>query len=436
MRRALGHLVTLLLVVGALAALIFAPGAALVVLLALFAAWLMASRAGAQSLAVTRVGLATIPERLGSAAVVVVGIGGVVGVLVALLAMAVGFEHTLRQTGTDDTVILLRAGAQTELNSVLSHETAELIKQQPQVQHDASGQPLASAELVVVASLPKRSNNLDANVEIRGVDERAWPLYPNVRITAGRPFAPGLRELVVGKDAARQFKGLDIGASLRLNGQTWTVVGAFSANDSHDSEIWADTSVVGSTYRRGSSTTSVTVKLAAPGALEGLQAALAADPRLKVDAMTTRAYYSKQSEQLTRLIRILGTAVGVIMAIGAVFGALNTMYAAVASRGREIATLRAIGFRGGPVVVSVLLETMLLALLGGVLGALAAWLLFNNYTTSTLGQNFSQVVFSFRVSPQLMWLGLKWALAIGFVGGLYPALHAARLPVTAGLREQ
>ena len=436
MRRALRNLLTLLLIALALAALIFAPGWGLLALLLLFGAWLLGSRAGAQSLAVTRVGLATIPERLGSSAVVIVGIGGVVGVLVALLAMAVGFQQTLRQTGTDDTVILLRAGAQTELNSVLSHETAELIEQQPQVQHDAAGRPLASAELVVVASLPKRSNNLDANVEIRGVDERAWALYPNVRITTGRRFAPGLRELVVGKDAARQFKGLELGSSLRLNGQDWSVVGTFLANDSHDSEIWADTSVVGSTYRRGSSTTSVTVKLTDPGALEALRAGLAADPRLKVDAKTTRAYYSEQSQQLTRLIRILGTAVGFIMAIGAVFGALNTMYAAVASRGREIATLRAIGFRGGPVVVSVLIETMLLALLGGVLGALIAWLIFNNYTTSTLGQNFSQVVFSFRVSPELMWLGLKWALAIGFVGGLYPALHAARLPVTAGLREQ
>ncbi|MBV9343995.1 MAG: ABC transporter permease [Gammaproteobacteria bacterium] len=436
MRAALRNLLTVLIVVLALAALAMLPWWLILAAAALFALWMLATRGGGQALAVTRVGLATIPQRLGSSAVVIIGIGGVVGVLIALLAMAVGFEETLRQTGTDDTVIVMRAGAQTELNSVLSHETAQLVEQQPQVQRDAHGQPLASAELVVVASLPRRSNGLDANVEIRGVDERAWALYPHVRIIAGRRFTPGLRELVVGKDAARQFAGLDIGSTLRLNGQVWTVVGTFAANDSHDSEVWADTGVVGSTYRRGSSTTSVTVRLSAPGALDALLANLAGDPRLKVDAKTTRAYYSEQSERLTNLIRVLGTVVGVIMAIGALFGALNTMYAAVAARGREIATLRALGFRGGPVIVSVLLETMLLALLGGLLGALIAWLLFNNFTASTLGQNFSQVVFSFHVSPQLMWQGLKWALAIGFVGGLFPALHAARLPVTAGLREQ
>ncbi|MBV9621615.1 MAG: ABC transporter permease, partial [Gammaproteobacteria bacterium] len=303
MRAALRNLLTVLIVVLALAALVMLPWWLILAAAALFALWMLATRGGGQALAVTRVGLATIPQRLGSSAVVIVGIGGVVGVLIALLAMAVGFEETLRQTGTDDTVIVMRAGAQTELNSVLSHETAQLVEQQPQVQRDAHGQPLASAELVVVASLPRRSNGLDANVEIRGVDERAWALYPHVRIIAGRRFTPGLRELVVGKDAARQFAGLDIGSTLRLNGQVWTVVGTFAANDSHDSEVWADTGVVGSTYRRGSSTTSVTVRLSAPGALDALLANLGGDPRLKVDAKTTRAYYSEQSERLTNLIR-------------------------------------------------------------------------------------------------------------------------------------
>jgi putative ABC transport system permease protein len=213
------------------------------------------------------------------------------------------------------------------------------------------------------------------------------------------------------------------------------VVGGFESDDAHDSEIWADTDVVGSTYRRGSSTTTVLARLTDPQAYAALKASIASDPRLQVDVKTTRAYYSEQSERLTRVIRILGTVVGAIMAVGAVFGALNTMYAAVAARAREIATLRAIGFRGVPVVVSVLLETMLLALLGGVIGAAVAWLLFDNYTASTLGRNFSQVVFAFSVSPALLWDGLKWALAIGFVGGLFPAVRAARIPVTAGLRE-
>jgi len=428
-------LAMLVVIAVAVILLILAPWWALVVFVLLLAGWMALTRAGRQTWSVTEVGLATIPQRLGSSSVVIVGIAGVVGVLVALLAMAVGFESTLKETGTDDTVIMLRAGSQTELNSVLSHETAQLLMQQPQVLRDAHGQPIASAELVVVASLPKKSNGLDANVELRGVGAQAWQLRPNVKITAGRRFSPGMRELIAGKGARVQFKGLDVGSTLMLNGQQWTVVGAFESGDAHDSEVWGDADVVASTYRRGSSTTSVVARLTDPGAYEALKANLASDPRLQVDMKTTRAYYSAQSERLARLLRILGTVVGAIMAVGAVFGALNTMYAAVAARAREIATLRAIGFRGLPVVVSVLIETMLLALLGGAIGAAVAWLLFDNYTASTLGQNFSQVVFNFKVSPALLWSGLKWALAIGFIGGLFPAVRAARIPVTAGLRE-
>jgi len=415
--------------------LVLAPWWALVVFVLLLGGWMAFTRAGRQTWSVTQVGLATLPQRLGSSSVVIVGIAGVVGVLVALLAMAVGFEATLKETGTDDTVIMLRAGSQTEINSVLSHETAQLLAQQPQVLRDAHGEPIAAAELVVVASLPKKSNNLDANVELRGVGAQAWQLHPNVKITAGRRFSPGLRELIAGKGAREQFRGLDVGSTLKLNGQQWTVVGVFESGDAHDSEIWGDADIVASTYRRGSSTTSVVARLTNPAAYEALKASLASDPRLQVDMKTTRAYYSEQSERLARLLRILGTVVGAIMAVGAVFGALNTMYAAVAARAREIATLRAIGFRGVPVIISVLIETMLLALLGGAIGAAVAWLLFDNYTASTLGQNFSQVVFNFKVSPALLWSGLKWALAIGFIGGLFPAVRAARIPVTAGLRE-
>lgn len=436
MLKKVGVVLTLLAIsVLAVWLLIRAPWWALLVFVVLLALWIALTRTGRQTWSVTQVGLATIPQRLGAACVVIVGIAGVVGVLVALLAMALGFETTLRETGSDDTVIMLRGGAQSEVNSVLSHDSAQLLAQQPQVLRDARGAPIASPELVVVASLPKKSNDLDANVEIRGVGEHAWQLHPNVKITAGRRFAPGMRELIAGKGAREQFKGLAPGASLKLNNQVWTVVGGFESDDAHDSELWGDTDVVGSAYRRGSSTTSVVAKLTSPAALDALKAAVASDPQLRQDVKTTRDYYNAQSERLSTLIRILGTVVGVIMAVGAVFGALNTMYAAVATRAREIATLRAIGFRGVPVIVSVLIETMLLALLGGVLGAAVAWLLFDNYTASTLGQNFSQVVFAFHVSPALLWNGLKWALAIGFIGGLFPAVRAARIPVTAGLRE-
>ena len=415
--------------------LIEAPWWAILALIVIFIGWMALTRAGRQAWSVTRVGLATIPRRLGASSVIIIGIAGVVGVLVALLAMAVGFEATLKETGSDDTVIMLRAGSQAELNSVLSHDTAQLLGQQTQVLRNPQGQPIASPELVVVAALPKRSTGLDANVELRGVGERAWELHPNVRIIQGRKFSPGLRELIVGKGAAQQFAGVDIGSSIKLNGQVWQVVGRFESGDSHDSELWGDTDIVASAYRRGSSTTTVIARLTNPDQLDALKAALASDPRFQVDVMTTRAYYASQSENVSTEIRVLGTIVGAIMAVGAVFGALNSMYAAIATRGREIATLRAIGFRGVPVVVSVLLETMLLAVLGGAFGAAVAWLIFNDYTASTLGQNFSQVVFNFKVSPELLWNGLKWALAIGLIGGLFPAVRAARIPVTAGLRE-
>ena len=424
-----------LAVIAWLLVMIAAPWWAMASFLAMLIAWMALTRTGRQASSVARVGIATLRQRLVASSVIVVGIAGVVGVLVALLAMAAGFEATLRQTGSDDTAIVLRAGAQTETNSIIDHDSAQIVAEAPQVLKDAHGQPIASPELVVVASLPKRSTGTDANVELRGVGERAWDLHRNVHIIAGRAFRPGLRELIAGKSAHDQFKGLDVGSSLKLGGQLWTIVGIFDSADSHDSELWGDEAIAGATYRRGSNTNSVVVRLTDAGAFDAFKAQLASDPRLHVDVLTTRAYYSQQSESTSREIRILGTTIAVIMAIGAVFGALNTMYAAVAARAREIATLRAIGFRGTPVIVSVMLETMLLALAGGVLGAVLSWAFFDGYTAATLGASFSQVVFSFNVSPTLMWNGLKWALAIGFVGGLFPALQAARTPVTRGLRE-
>lgn len=329
----------------------------------------------------------------------------------------------------------MRGGAQTEINSVLDHDSVTLIAQMPQVRRDSSAVPIASPELVVVAALPKRSTGLDANVEIRGVGERVWAMHPDLRITQGRRFRPGMRELIVGKGAHAQFANTDLASTLKLNGQIWTVVGTFEADDAHDSELWGDNDVVASAYRRASSRSSIVVQLNDAAQLDAFKAQLASDPRLTVDAKTTRAYYSDQSARLSTLLHVLGYTVGSIMAIGAIFGALNTMYAAIATRTREIATLRAVGFRRAPVIVSVLLETMLLAAAGGILGAVLAWMIFDHYTASTLGDNFSQVVFSFRVSPALVGTGLKWALIMGFVGGLFPALRAARMPVTEGLRE-
>ena len=411
------------------------PGWGIGAAVAAFAVWLAATHAGRRTSAITAAGMTTLPQRLGGASVVVVGIAGVVGVLVALLAMGKGFESTLHATGSDDTAIVLRAGSLTEVNSVLDQNSVTLVSDEPQVMRDAQGQPIASPELLMAVSLTRRSNGLAANAALRGVGPEVWALRRNVRIIAGRRFRTGLRELIVGKDAAREFAHTSIGSTLEIGGQPWKVVGEFDSGDAHDSELWADTNVVATAFHRGSDVSSVTVRLKSPKQFEAFKAALASDPRLKVEARTTRAYYAGQAKGLTRLIRILGSIVAGIMGVGAVAGALNSMYAAVSARTREIATLRALGFRGGPVVASVMIETMLLALVGGVAGAGAAWLLFNNYTASTMGANFSEVVFQFRVTPQLLGSGLRWALVIGLLGGLFPALRAARMPVTDGLRE-
>jgi len=428
------YLLALVAIVVAISALVMLPWTALLVVVLVLAAWMALTRTGRQAWSVTRVGIATIPQRLGSSSVVVVGIAGVVGVLVALLAMGEGFRQTLQQTGDAETAIVLRGGATAELSSGVARDEVTLIEQLPGILRDAQGKPIASPELVVVANIPKKGTGTDANVEIRGVGDQAFALRTNVRIVDGVTFRPGMRELIVGKGALAQFVGLAPGSTLNLANQQWLITGTFESGDAHESELWGDVETVSTTYRR-TGYQSVTVRLLSAEAIDTFKAGIAGDPRLKVEAKTTGDYYSAQSESLTRVIRVIGIVVGVIMAIGAVFGALNTMYAAVATRAREIATLRAIGFRGLPVVVSILLETMLLALIGGLLGAAIAWLIFNNYTVSTLGANFSQVVFAFKVSPELVWGGLKWALAVGFVGGLFPAIRAARLPVTTALRE-
>jgi len=428
------NLLMIVIVAVAIFVLVVLPWPALIALVVLLALWMAFTRTGRQAWSVTKVGVATIPQRLCSSSVIIVGIAGVVGVLVALLAMGEGFRQTLAQTGDTETAIVMRGGATAELSSGIVRDDATLVEQLAGILKDAAGKPIASPELVVVANIPKKTNATDANVEIRGVGEQAFALRPNVKIISGKKFGQGLRELIVGKGALAQFSGLDPGSTINLGNQQWTITGVFESGDAHESELWGDVEVVSATYRR-QGYQSVTVRLTSPDALDQLKAGIAADPRLKVDAKTTSDYYTAQSENLTRVIKIMGAIIGVIMGIGAVFGALNTMYAAVATRAREIATLRAIGFRGLPVVVSVLLETMLLALAGGLLGAFVAWVIFNNYTVSTLGQNFSQVVFAFKVSPALVWSGLKWALAIGFIGGLFTAMRAARLPVTTALRE-
>ena len=431
--RGLGMTLVVLLGVAAWLAL---PWTVLLALAVVFAAWLLLSRRGRQAGSVTQVGLSTLRQRIGASSVVVIGIAGVVAVLVAMLAMAEGYRETLRKSGSEDSAIVMRGASAAEVMSTLDHASVTVIRQAPGIARDAQGQPLASADLVVAANLPIKggAKDEDGSVQLRGVGAQAWAVRPGVKLVAGRKFETGRRELVAGTGAQRQFVGLEPGKQIRLGSQLWTVVGIFHSGDAMDSELWADAEVVASTYSRGSTRTSVTARLDNAAAFKGFKAALAGDPRLDVDTDTTLDYFSKQSEGMTKVIRIIGMVVGAIMGIGAVFGALNTMFATVTSRVREIATLRAIGFRGLPVVVAVMLETMLLALLGGLLGGLVAWLIFNGYTASTIAGGVGQLTFQFQVSLPVLWTGLKWALAIGFIGGLFPAVRAARLPVTDALR--
>ncbi|HXV39343.1 MAG TPA: ABC transporter permease [Steroidobacteraceae bacterium] len=386
-----------------------------------------------QTIAMTSLGLRSIPERWGASLVIFVGLAGVVAVFTALLAMAEGFRSTLEATGRADVALVTRGGSSAELNSGLTRDQGDIVKQAPGVRTGADGRPLASAEMIVIAELIKSGEETGSNITVRGVESAAFALRPQLRIVEGRAFQPGLRELVVGRGVAAQFEGAGIGETLRMRGSDWSVVGIFESGDANESEIWADVEVAQTTFnRRGYSS----VRLALDGAagLQTVKDGLAADPRVNVDVETEQQYYSGQTRQFRATIGILAGVVTAIMALGATFAALNTMYAAVGARTREIATLRALGFGGGPVVLSVMIESLLLALAGGIAGALLAFALFNNMAVSTLGANFTQVVFRFSVTPELVQRGLIIALAIGMIGGLLPALRAARLPVTTALR--
>ncbi len=386
--------------------------------------------------AIVLVNLRSLPQRLGSSTVAVVGISGVVIVFVAVLSIAEGFQRTLTVTGSPDTVLVLRAGSDTEMTSGLSGEQARLIEDAPGIARGPNG-PVASAELFVILSHPRIATGTDANIPLRGVQPAAFAVRGDVKIVAGRMFEWGRNEIIVGRAAANQYVGLTVGSTHRWGENEWKVVGIFEANGGvPESEIWADAGVVQPAYRRGNSYQAVYAKLASPGSFDQLKDALAADPRLNVKVVRETDYYAEQSVLLHRLIRTIGFLIASLMGIGAVFGAVNTMYTAVASRTREIATLRALGFRSVPVVASVLAESMLLALVGGVIGGVLAYAGFNGYQTATINwQTFSQVAFAFAVTPRLLAEGLSYALVMGFLGGMLPAVRAARLPVVTALRE-
>ena len=390
-----------------------------------------------QVVAVTALNLRTVPQRVGPSLVVVIGIAGVVGVLVSVLAMSEGFRHTLASTGRPDRVVLLRQGSDSELSSSVTRDQATLLATLPGIARDDTGRPLATAELMVMVDLPRRGETDPNNVPFRGVQPAAFAVREELALVEGRRFARGVREVIVGRKAARQFAGLDVGSRIAFRDSDWTVVGIFATGgDVHESEIWADAEVAMSAFRRtGFQSMTAALADASDAGLAGLRGAIDRDPRFSITALREPEYYARQAKVLAGLIDVLGYTVSVFMAIGATFGALNCMYSAIASRQTEIATLRAIGFGGAPVVVSVMIEALLLALLGGVVGGALGYVYCDGASLSTLNfSTFSQVAFDFRVTPALLAQGLGWALLIGAAGGLRPAVRAARLPVTVALR--
>ena len=389
-----------------------------------------------QIVSITKFGLLSIPQRRGAVAATVIGIAGVVTVLVGVLSIAAGFKQAMNVSGSPDSTIVLRSGATSEMVSGFGREETRLISEAPGVARTASG-PLADPELFVIINLPKRSTGTDANVPFRGVENAALLVRDKVKFTEGRTFAPGKNEVIVGVGAAREFAGLAVGSNLKVGRYDWPIVGIFAAGGGvAESEIWTDAKVLQAAYNRGDSFQSVYARLDSPEAFPGFKDALTTNPQLNVKVARQSEYYAESSQTLTRLITTLGFLIASLMAIGAVFGALNTMYSAVATRTREIATLRALGFGRSAVVISLMIESLLLALLGGALGGGLAYLAFNNFHTSTMNfQSFSQVTFAFRVTPELLVRGIVWAALIGLIGGLFPAIRAARLPIASALRE-
>jgi putative ABC transport system permease protein len=378
----------------------------------------------------------SVKARWTSTIVAVVGVAGTVGVFVAMLSLARGFKATLVSSGSADNALITRAGATSEMTSGVSIDSVKIIQDAPGIARGAEG-PLLTPEAVLMAPIPLRSTGTDANVELRGVAPNVLTIRGNVKIIEGRMFRHGLNEIIVGKNAKATYLGLTLGSRIGLGSARWQVVGIFDAGGSaFDSEVWGDAHLLNGAYNRPDTfSQSVTVHLTSPAAFQQLKDSLTADPRLNVDVTREIDYYAKQSTRMTQLITILGGFVAAIMAIGAIFGALNTMYSAVAERGREIATMRAVGFNAGNVVLSFLFEALLISFVGGVLGCIAV-LPLNGLTTSTINfQTFSNLAFAFKITFDLLWMGVLFALIMGVLGGMPPAIRAASRPVATALRE-
>lgn len=394
------------------------------------------SRLIGQVVAIASMNIRSIPQRLWMSLSTVVAIALVVAVLLAFLAMGNGFRQAQSSAGAPDIVIMLRDGAQTEINSGVSRAQRDIIEEAPGIARE-DGRPLVSAELYVIVDGVSRSTGLRANLPLRGLPLSGVALRHNVHIAEGRMFRPGTNEIVAGRSVVREYSGFDLGKSLRLGQSVWTIVGIFEDGGTvRESELWGDVAVVQSVFKRENFFQTIRARLAGPQALAPLKAYVDADPRLKLAVETEAEFFAAQAQQSSDLIQKLGWPLAIIMAIGALAGALNTMYSSVASRGTEIATLRAIGFGRIPTFVGTLAEALALATVGGIVGVVAATLLFQGFTASTLSANFTQVVFTFKVTPVLCLNALVLALVVGFIGGMFPAFRAARLPIVGMLGEQ
>jgi putative ABC transport system permease protein len=390
-----------------------------------------------QIIAVTGVNIRSIPARIGSSTVAAVGIAGVVLVFVAVLSIAEGVNATMKASGDPNVALILRAGSDTEMTSGLGGDAVRIIQDAPGIQRDESGAPVTSPELFVVVDHPLKRSGSPANVPLRGVTPEAFTVHSRLKIVEGRKFEFGRNEIIAGRAAAHAFVGLAPGTTLKWGESTWTLVGIFEDGGSvTESELWCDVKVLQPAYRRGNSYQSVYARLASPDSFQQLKDSLTSNPQLTVAAMRAPEYYGSQTETLQKIIRTIGGVIAILMGVGAVFGAVITMYTAVASRTREIATLRALGFGSFAVVFSVLTEAALLAIIGGLAGGVIAWAAFDGYETATMNfQSFSQIAFAFAVTPKLLAMALFYALVMGLIGGLLPAIRAARLPVVTALRE-
>lgn len=388
-----------------------------------------------QIFAVTGINLRAWRQRIVASSVSIVGIAGVVVILTAVLSIGEGFRRTLELAGSNNVLIVLRGGSSAELTSTLSPEQVQILAAAPGVAQGEAG-PVASAELYTAVDVPKRSTGTSANAPLRGIGPAGVATHEHFKLLAGRMFVSGRSEVIVGQAATRALQGLDLGAQVRWGNNTWHIVGVFSDNGSvSESEIWTDARSLQSAYALGGVFQSLRVLLSSPAALASFKSYVSSDPRLNVTVRTERQFYAEQSSILTAVVRGTGTVLALLMGIGAVFGALNTMYTAVASRSAEIATLRALGFGAVPILISVLVEALLLALIGGAAGAAMAYIGFDGLQTSTLNfASFSLVSFAFSVTPSLMLTAVLYALVLGLVGGLLPAIHATRQPIVSGLR--